>query len=159
MFQKVVKSERGFGLIEALVAIALLGIIAAAFLGAIATASKAILIADERTTAESLAKSQLEYVKERDYIYDENVNDGVYVLYDVIDTSTEHPSFSIWSVVGEEEIESKMVKIMVEGAVGIPWDSKNGVPATTDVGLQKITLVIKNNGEPIITLEDFKVDR
>ena len=143
-------------------ALALLGIIAVTFLAAINVASRAILIADERTTAESLARSQMESIKEqRPYVYDEDVNDTTYVLYYPIDVSTEHPSFSIWSVVGEEEVEGEMTKIMVEGAAGIPWDGRYeyGVPATTDVGLQKITLVIKNNNKEILTLEGYKVDR
>ena len=59
----MIKSEKGIGLIEVLIALSILGLIAAAFLSGLATASKALLIADERTTAESLARSQLEYVK------------------------------------------------------------------------------------------------
>jgi len=66
----LIKNERGFGIVEVLVALALLGIIAIAFLGAMATASKAIFIADERTTAESLARSQMEYVKNLAYEYE-----------------------------------------------------------------------------------------
>ena len=62
------KNEKGFTLIEVLVALGLLGVFAAVFLTGIATSSKAILIADERTTAESLARSQMEYVKELDYV-------------------------------------------------------------------------------------------
>lgn len=62
--------ESGVGLIETLVALALLGIIAASFLGGLATASKAAFTADERATAECLARSQLEYVKTLDYVTD-----------------------------------------------------------------------------------------
>ena len=62
------KNEKGFTLIEVLVALGLLGVFATVFLMGIATSSKAILIADERTTAESLARSQMEYVKELDYV-------------------------------------------------------------------------------------------
>jgi type II secretory pathway pseudopilin PulG len=62
--------ESGVGLLETLVALALLGIIAASFLGGLATASKAAFTADERATAESLARSQVEYVKGLDYVYD-----------------------------------------------------------------------------------------
>jgi len=65
---KLMKNEKGFTLIEVLVALGLLGVFATVFLMGIATSSKAILIADERTTAESLARSQMEYVKELDYV-------------------------------------------------------------------------------------------
>ncbi len=61
------KNEKGFALIEVIIAIALMGIIAVAFLGGLATASRALFIADERATAESLARSQMEYIKSCNY--------------------------------------------------------------------------------------------
>jgi prepilin-type N-terminal cleavage/methylation domain-containing protein len=60
-------NQKGSSLIEVLVGIALLGMIAAAFLGEICTSYKVLSLADERATAESLARSQLEYVKDQDY--------------------------------------------------------------------------------------------
>jgi len=57
------KSERGFALIETLVALALLGIIAVAFLSGLATTSQAGFIANEQATAESLVRSEAEYVR------------------------------------------------------------------------------------------------
>ena len=62
------KNEKGFSLIEVIIALALLGIIAVAFMSGLATASKAIYIADERATAENLARSQMESVKSIDYV-------------------------------------------------------------------------------------------
>jgi prepilin-type N-terminal cleavage/methylation domain-containing protein len=74
-------NSKGFSLIEVMIALALMAIIGVAFLGALATASKAILIADEQATAESLARSQMEYVKNQDYIdYSEEPHD----FYDLI---------------------------------------------------------------------------
>ena len=63
------KNEKGFTLIEVLVALALLGIIGVAFLSALATASMGLMITDERETANNLAESQMEYVKDQDYAY------------------------------------------------------------------------------------------
>ena len=60
-------NSRGVTLIEVLIAVAILGLVAVAFLSALATASTAIIIADERTTAESLARSELEYVKSQPF--------------------------------------------------------------------------------------------
>jgi prepilin-type N-terminal cleavage/methylation domain-containing protein len=60
-------SETGVTLIETLVALALIGIISVAFLSGLATAAKATFIADEQATAESLARSQIEYVKNQGY--------------------------------------------------------------------------------------------
>jgi len=61
------KNEKGFALIGVIIALALLGIISVAFLGALGTGSKALSIADERATAESLAESQVENVKNQPY--------------------------------------------------------------------------------------------
>ncbi len=61
------KNEKGSTLIEVVIAIGVLGIIAAAFLPALSGASKAIITADERTTAESLARSQIECVRSLSY--------------------------------------------------------------------------------------------
>ena len=65
---KLMKNEKGFSLLEVLMALGLMGIIAVAFLIGIASSSRAVLLADEKTTAESLARSQMEYVKEVDYV-------------------------------------------------------------------------------------------
>ena len=64
-------SSGGFTLIEVLIAMALAGIIAIAFLSALSTASMALITADERATAESLARSQMEYVKNQPYDFDD----------------------------------------------------------------------------------------
>jgi prepilin-type N-terminal cleavage/methylation domain-containing protein len=61
------KSEKGFSLVETIIALALLGIVAVAFLGGLSTASKVIFTADERATAESLARTQMEYVRNQPY--------------------------------------------------------------------------------------------
>jgi type II secretory pathway pseudopilin PulG len=59
--------QEGQGLLEVLIAVAILGIVAVAFLSALATSSSALIIADERTIAESLARSELEYIKNSAY--------------------------------------------------------------------------------------------
>ena len=84
------KNEKGFTLIEVLIAIALLGIIGIAFLGGLSTASKALFLADERTTAESLARSQMEYVKIQDY---DPTDTQSYEQVDV--PSGDYPDFTI----------------------------------------------------------------
>ncbi len=65
---KLVKNERGFSLLEVLVALGLMAIIAVAFLAGIASSSRAVLVANQKTTAESLARSQMEYVKDISYV-------------------------------------------------------------------------------------------
>jgi len=65
----LVSAESGMTLVETVVALAILGTIAIVFLSGLAISSKAVIIADEQTTVESLAQSQLEWVKEADYVY------------------------------------------------------------------------------------------
>jgi len=68
--KKLKGKETGVSLIETVMALAILGVIAVAFLSGLATVAKATVIADEQATAESLARSQMEYVKTVDYVYD-----------------------------------------------------------------------------------------
>lgn len=69
MLSRFAGGELGAILIETLVALALLGIIAVTFLSGLATTSRAVIITDERATAESLAQSQMECVRNADYVY------------------------------------------------------------------------------------------
>ena len=62
--------ESGSTFIETGVALALLGIIAVAFLSGLATTSRATTIAGEQTTAGSLAQSQMEWGKKVGYVYE-----------------------------------------------------------------------------------------
>lgn len=66
----IFRSQRGVTFIETAIALAVLGAVAVSFLSGLATTSKATIIADEQATAESLARSQIEWVKNADYIYD-----------------------------------------------------------------------------------------
>jgi prepilin-type N-terminal cleavage/methylation domain-containing protein len=164
-------NSRGFVLIEALIAIALIGIVAVAILGALSTTSNVLIIADERTTAESLARKQMEYAKNQGYNPASVLNNNN-PTYQKISGIPE--GYSIWSVASNSS-----TIVISANIVGIPWDSKNNKPADKDIGLQKIALVIKHkdkqnqikviytfvNNNPNwatganITLEAYKVDR
>ena len=61
--------ESGVTLLETLLALAILGAVAVTFLNGLSAISKAAFINDERATAESLARSQMEWVKNADYVY------------------------------------------------------------------------------------------
>ncbi|MFH1002889.1 MAG: hypothetical protein V1780_01955, partial [Chloroflexota bacterium] len=56
-------------MMETAVALAVLGITAVTFLSGLATTSRATIIADEKTTAISLAQTQMEWAKKPPYVY------------------------------------------------------------------------------------------
>ena len=64
------RGESGTTLLEILVALTILGIISVAFLSGLTTTSQAAIISDRRATAESLALSQMESVKQAAYVYE-----------------------------------------------------------------------------------------
>ncbi len=72
-FRQVIESisrrESGISFLETVIALAILGVISVTFLNGLTSASKSVFIADERTTAESLAQSQMEWVKDAGYSY------------------------------------------------------------------------------------------
>ena len=136
--------SRGFTLIEVVIAIALIGIIGAAILSALATASLALIIADTRATAESLARTQMEDVaKNQTYKQADNFDEVIYLpIANIPD------GYTIWSV--------KRAGETVDDVIGVPWNSGNSTAADVDAGLQRIKLVIKRDNEAIVTLEDYK---
>ncbi len=60
--------EKGAGLVEVLVSLAIIAIVLTIFLSALSTGSLGVSVVHERVTAENIARSQLEYVKETDFI-------------------------------------------------------------------------------------------
>lgn len=143
----------GFTLIEVLIALALFAIIAIVFAGGLTTASRAVTIADIRTRAESLARTQMESVKEQDY---EHAPDGGVYNYTKISDVSE--GYSICSL-NRASPPSVVNCEPSDPVLGIPWDSESNNATDSDNGLQKITLIIKHEGREIITLEGYKVYR
>jgi prepilin-type N-terminal cleavage/methylation domain-containing protein len=149
-------SSTGFTLVEVLVALVLFAIIGIVFASGLGTASKAVFLADVRTNAESLARTQMEFVKNPSQDYDDDVPDGGVANYTKISVSEIREGYTIWSVNRNGEIVNGGAS---DPVIGIPWDSGNNTAVNEDNGLQKITLVIKHEGDQVITLEGYKVDR
>jgi len=59
----------GAGAVEAIIALGILGLIAVAFIGGLSTTLKAVSVTDERSTAQAIAQSEMEYVKSLPYEY------------------------------------------------------------------------------------------
>ena len=61
------KSEKGFTLIETVVALALMSIICVSFLSGLATTSSSRALAEERVSAKILSEAQMENIKKQAY--------------------------------------------------------------------------------------------
>ncbi len=135
-------NEAGVGLIETLIAVALMGLIAASFLGGLATASKGTVIADEQATAENLVRSQMEYVKNQAYI-DYSVNP-----HDVYSEITPSPADYSIDFAAEP----------FDADTGIAYGQTGGIYVQDD-GIQRITVTASRGSKSLLTITDYKVDR
>ncbi len=125
--------SRGFSLVEVTIAIALIGIIAVSIMSALSYATMVLMAADKQATAESLAKSQMEYVK--NYVNSEgyiSAENGGVATYEEIGEIPD--GYSISSFNRDDEI--------VEDVIGIPWDTELDEDRYDDIGIQKVKLVI-----------------
>ena len=140
----------GFGLIEAIISISLLGMIAVCALGAIGTSYKVVVLAREQVTAKSVARSQMEYVEQQEYIV---ADDGSEATYLKLDNSDIPQGYAIFSVDCNGMTNSSIK--------GVPWDPDPSIdlPTYSDQSLQKIMLVITYNEAELWTLDGFKVNQ
>ncbi len=121
------KNERGIFLAETIAALAILSIVVVALLSGVATASKATAVTNEQTIAESLVRSEIEYVK--NYAY-----------------------------------QSFPATYPVKPGMNIPWSWNVPAPTTekvhvTDDGIQRVTVTAQHNGETILSVNIYKVNR
>ena len=63
------RRELGITFLETVIALAILGVVSVSFLNGLTSASKSVFIVDEKTTAGSLAQSQMEWIKNASYSY------------------------------------------------------------------------------------------
>jgi len=149
---KSMRNEKGISLIEVIIALALLGIVGLAFLGALSTASKAVFIVDERATAESLARTEMEYVKSQPY------SDVDYIpwSYDLPSGTppAEPPEWWDPAHTLPDGYDSYSVTV---SAVSLDPDNDG---TSDDDGLLLITVTVKHlAGKTVIILEGYKAAR
>ena len=123
--------SQGFSMLEVVIAIALLGIIAVSVLSALQTAALALISADRRATAESIARTQMEWVRYSDY---DNPEEGD-PQYSLDPQITLPPDFSV-----------------VTTAIRLNKD----VDPDDDDGIQEITVAVSHEDRVVVTLEDYK---
>lgn len=131
--QKTTGDARGFTLVEVLVALGVFGIVAVTFATGLSGSLIATMVSQERVSADSLAKSQMEDIKNQEY---DDSNPPVYS-----------------ELAAEEVPEGYDIVIVAERL-----DPK-GDGTGEDDGIQKITVIIEHNGEQVFQLEDFKLIR
>jgi prepilin-type N-terminal cleavage/methylation domain-containing protein len=124
--------ESGMTLIEILIALGILAAVAVVFLVGMETSSKAVMVSQNRVTVESLAKSEMEYIKSQ--TYDDKNDPPKYG----IDPNLDIPQGYNVSYTAER------------------LDPK-GDGTNTDDGIQKITVTVTHVGEPSITVESYKL--
>jgi len=120
---ELLQEEKGLTMVESLVTIAIVGVAVVAFAIALSTGSLAVNESDQEVMVQSLARTQLEYIK--GYPYDPGAS-----TYPTVNT-TDNYSISV-------------------AVTSIP---------DTDANIQKITANISREGQVILTVEDYKVNR
>ena len=131
---RTLNDEEGTTLVEELVTVAIIGIGIVILVAMITTGVVGVRQVDDRVLAESLARSQLEIIKDAAY-----QADPVSVPYPAV---APIPNYSV--------------------AVGIEyWNATTStfVSAVRNDGLQKITVTVSSAGTPLVQTAEYKVDR
>jgi type II secretory pathway pseudopilin PulG len=117
-------------LVEVLIAMGIIAAVAVTYMSATSTSSNMVLFSREQITAESLAKSQMEYVKRQPY---DAISPVQYTKLDADDIPEGYD-------------------IVVTPVLQNP----RGDAQATDDGIQLIIITITHHGEDIFTLEGYK---
>jgi type II secretory pathway pseudopilin PulG len=67
IIKNFIRRESGVTFMETVIALAILGTVSVTFLNGLTTTSKSVFMTDERSTAESIAQTQMEWVKNASY--------------------------------------------------------------------------------------------
>jgi Tfp pilus assembly protein PilV len=124
LWGKLHRAEEGVGLVEALIAVAILGLALTALLSAVSTGSLATSRTEERVTAENMARSELEYIKSLPYATPP-------CSYDTVTPSP--------------------------GGYAVTADAE-AIPDADD-NIEKIIVTVTRNGDTLLRVEDYRVNR
>lgn len=125
-------NETGMTIAEVLIALAIFSIVGVTFVSALGTNFKVLLLADQRTTAESLAKTQMEAINNAPY------------------DST--PPYTYSKISGiPEGYDINIVVVLV--------DPETGSTSALDLGVQKVTVTVtcqQHSPPEVLVLESYK---
>ena len=127
------KSNKGYSLIETLIAVLILAVIGIAVFTGLSTAASANIVSDEQTTAGSIARRQIESIQQQ--TYDSVNNPPVYTLLSDLPAG--------YSIV--TPVVTRM-------------DPKNNGTGNDD-GLQQISVTVMHGTKTVLTLVDYKVHK
>lgn len=128
------RGDQGFSLVEEVVAIGLVAIGLILLVAMITTGTQGVTMLVDNVSAESLAKSQLELIKDASYEPDPVANP-----YPAVSAAAPYS-----------------VAVDVEY-----WIAPNGpfTSTVTNDGLQRITVTVQRGGGDVLSLQGYKVDR
>jgi prepilin-type N-terminal cleavage/methylation domain-containing protein len=130
--------QRGFSLIEILAGLALLGLIGVAVLSGLTTTFRGVALSEERVTADSLARSQIEYLKTQDYVLVADYNpDDPANRYDLIDIPPDLAALGY-------SVEINPPELVLSGNGGFE--------------LQSITVSVKRDDQLKLSVEIYRVN-
>ena len=153
------RSSRGTTLVEVVIAVVVLGLITASVPPVLMMLNNQQYKWNEQTTAESLARTQIEYIKGSPYIYgNETVPNPVYATVPV-------PS--------DGYVINVIARPMIITPLPAPTPTPGPSPAPTpvhqyvdfgqdgasDVGIQEITVTVYHVNKLVLSIKAYKVDR
>lgn len=143
--------SRGQLLIEVLIALAILGIISVVFIGAMYTSLHAARIVDERSTAFTLAKTQMEFAKAQE-LRSYSPDPWSYTITTGDASASAEP---VWWDPDAPDTQPALLSPEFEGYVV----DVVSVMIDSDARIRRMEAVVSHNGEEVFTLYNYETDR
>ena len=131
------RGQRGVAFLEILVGLALLGIIGVAFINGMTSTFKAVGISQEKVAVESLAKSQIEYLKVQDYIL-------------VADYDPDYPATSYELITVPSDLAAAGYSVNISTPEAILSELEGGFE------LQSINITVRRNSEQKMQISIYR---
>ena len=144
---RLISGQKGQTLVEVLIAIVILGMVAVPFLTSLSVSSRAIMVTDDKAAAESLVRSEMEYVKNSSYNF-------TGFNYTIPSTPSKPPP---WDP-NRTALDSCYAGYSVN-VTGVPIDPDTGEALPDpkkDKHIQNITVVVYHQNSSVLTMSTYK---